>query len=486
MTSLQKSATVSDFNYKKRGPKRCPDVKIIIQSLKMEPVVNEIMCGSRIITCNTAKMFKSMIQHANDSGSMDTSLEYKPLSTKRSDPVPCRKVKYVEELREILKDNSNIQFNKAKTNRTSSKLPFGNRTNLLETPIDSKKKPKNSPKIVPMICEKFIDTVKLSKNLPDSSTPYRPKQCNETINNNTESDTNFMSSVQSIDSDTNNDFDKTLVKCYSMTRESCRRISSFKKSFLKPDCNSNNFVSTSSKFERRSLFTSSLNGTDHRSSIVSTDETSPLQRQRNIKSKNSKILNFFRSSKVDSSNFELRHRTNLAETCSNLSQMLTKSDHFDELGCEPLLTKNNIDYYARNKFEMDDCNEIIDWDNNFEFSFTCEPSTSDIREENEFEFLPIIEIQSKPSVVSFLNTPSIVICDAHQSEKKEQTNYNINSSPFRRSVSDPALIRLATLNNKNTFEQNCGIHFNDPSDFFDWTKANIVSHLTLQCAIFYI
>lgn len=466
MTPFQKSVTVSDFNHKKHGPKRGPDVKLIIQSFKMEPVTNEVMCGSRIITCSTAKMFKSTIKHANDSGSMDTSLEYKPLSTKRNDSVSCRKVTYVEELREILNDNSDINLNRANANRTPPKLPFANRTNLQETPTVLKMKPKNNP--VPTICEKFIDTIKLNRNLPLSSTPYRPKQCKETINYNTKSNTNLISSVQSIDSDTDDDFNKTLVKCYSMTRASCCRISSFKKSFLKPDCNSNSFVPTSSNFERRSQFTSSLNGTEHRSSIVSTNETSPLQRQRNIKLKNPKMLNFFRSSKANSDNSELTHRTNLAGTCSNLSQMLAKCDHFDALGCEPLLTKENINYFTRNENELSDCSEPIDWDNNFEFSFTCEPSTSDIGEENEFEFLPIIETQHKSS---------IVICAADKSKKTKQSNYNINSSPFRRSVSDPALITLATFYNKNTFEQNCGIDLNDPSGLFDWTKANIVSDL---------
>lgn len=494
MTSLQKSATVSDFDYKKLEmnykmngtldprPKRGPDVKIIIQSLKMDAISEQTTNGSRVVACNPAKMFKSVIQHANDSGSMDTSLEYKPLSItgKKSEfSTNQRKMVYVDELREILKENKNIQLNKNNTITKPSKLPFTNRKNLPETPAESLK---TKPKSVPKICEKFIDSIKLSKKMPASSTPYRPKQDNET-NNNYKSEINLMTpsaDVHFTDSDieiTDGDFNRTLVKCYSMTRASCRRMSSFRKSFRKPDCKQDsNFVSTSPKFERRSLFTSSFNGTTNRSSIVSTNEISPLRRQRNIKVKNSKLLNFFRSSKVNAQDSEPKHQTNLTQTCNHLSELLAKSDqNFDELGCVPILTKDNLDYYTGTDEDPEDCEKTIDWGDKFEFSYICEPSTSDIGEEDELDLLPMNEIEMKSSIIPLkrIKTPP---CKQHYSKEKT-LDCNMNSSPFRRSVSDPALIRLATIYNKSTFDMNCESDFNDPLEFYNCATANIVSDL---------
>lgn len=496
MTSLQKSAT--DFDCKKirmqyqmdgtldPRPKRGLDVKIIIQSLKMDPVPVQATSVSRVIACNPAKMFKSMIQHANDSGSMDTSLEYKPLSTvKKKSELNHQKIPYVDELRQILKENKNTQLNKVNAIGTPSKLPFANKKNLPETPVDLKIKPKNNPKSMPKICEKFIDTIKLSKKMPASSTPYRSKQDNET-NNNCKGEINLMTpsaDVRFIDSDnetTDGDFNRTLVKCYSMTRASCRQMSSFRKSFRKPDCKLDNFISTSPKFERRSLFTSSFNGTTNRSSIVSTNEVSPLRRQRNIKMKNSKLMNFFRSSKVNHEDYQTMQPTNLTQTCNNLSQMLAKSDqNFDELGCVPLLTKDNIDYYTGNEDKLNDGDKTMDWGDKFEFSFICEPSTSDIGEEDGLDLFPMTEIEADPTNIPFLrNDPtSIDICEMHHPKKENKINCHINSSPFRRSISDPALIRLATIYNKSTFCLNHESDFNDPLDFYNDAIPNIVSDL---------
>lgn len=497
MTSLQKSSTISDFDYKKLEmqyqmdgtldprPKRGPDVKIIIQSLKMDP--EQTTSGSRLIACNPTKMFKSVIQHANDSGSMDTSLEFKSFSAAEKSELSSnsRKIPYVDELREILKENRNVQLNNVNTIGTPTKLPFANRKNLPESPADLKIKPKDNIKSVPKICEQFIDTIKLGRKMPASSTPYRPKQDNEN-NNNCKNEINLMTpsaDVRFVDSDferTEDDFNRTLIKCYSMTRASCRRMSSFRKSFRKPDCKSdNNIVSISPKFERRSLFTSSFNGTANRSSIVSTNEISPLRRQRNIKVKNSKLLNFFRLSKVNADELETKHQTNLTQTCNNLSQLLAKSDqNFDELGCVPILTKGNIDYYTGNEDdELEDCDKTIEWNNKFEFSYICEPSTSDIGEEDELELLPMNEIEAKSSFLRN-NSPPIDTCDrTHSKEKK--INYYINSSPFRRSVSDPALIRLATKYNKSTLDLNCANDFNDPLDFYKCATADIVSIPTI-------
>lgn len=473
-------------------PKRGPDVKIIIQSLKMEPVLEHSTSAHRAIACNPARMFKSVIQRANDSGSMDTSLEFKPLSktVQESGMSQHKKVPYVEELREILKEKTNIQLGKVQqTNAeigTPSKIPFANRKNLpyLITEELKNKKPKLDQKSVPKMCEKFLDTIKLSKKMPVSSTPYRTKHTNET-NNNCKGEINLMTpsaDVRFIDSDvdTNDgDFNRTLVKCFSLTRASCRRMASFRKNLRKQDSQSDILMETSPTFERRSLFTSSFHGTSNRSSIVSANEISPLRRQKNVKFKNSKLLNFFRSSKINVDNDEsLGHESDLTQTCNNLSQLLAKSDqHFEDLGCAPLLTKDNLDFYADNNGDLNDCDRTLDWRNKFEFSYICEPSTSDIGEEDELENYAKIANETESMRVPSLkmSSPSKGACNIHCTKKHNTTHHNKNSSPFRRSVSDPALIRLATINRRSTFGLNIEADFNDPLDFYNCMTENIVS-----------
>lgn len=492
MTSLQKSA--SESNYKKLEmqyqmdgaldprPKRGPDVKIIIQSLKMEPLFENITSAQRSIACNPAKMFKSVIQRANDSGSMDTSLETKPLAKtmKKSELSQHKKVPYVDELRELLKENKTIHLGKAQQktigNETPSKMAFANKKNLPNLSDVSKNKPKPEQKTKPKMCEKFIDTIKLSKKMPASSTPYRTKHSDET-NNNCEKEINLMTpsaDVRFIDSDvdTNDgDFNKKLAKCFSLTRASCRRMASFRKNLRKQDCQSDIILASSPTFERRSLFTSSFNGVSNRSSIVSTNEISPLRRQKNIKVKNSKLLNFFRSSKMNEDDDGTRQETDLSQTCNNLTELLAKSDqHFEDLGCAPLLTKDNLHFYAEDDDEMEDCDTTLDWGNKFEFSYICEPSTSDIDEEDELN-------HSNVTPVPFLkiSPPSNDTCDIHCTKNDYKINYNINSSPFRRSISDPALIRLATFYNKGSSGLSTDADFNDPLDFYNCATENIVS-----------
>lgn len=523
MTSLQKCASTSDCDYKKLAmryqmdgaidprPKRGPDVKIIIQSLRMESKDDPKMGVSRANACNPAKMFKSIIQRANDSGSMDTSLEYKPLASieQKNTHSLQRKVPYVDELREVLKRTENIQSNcdgqKTDGIRTPSKLPFANRKNLppsqVEPKLESKLEPKMEPKMepknhhiisVPKICEQHtIESVKLKKKMPISSTPYRGKVNTET-NNNCKGEINYMTpapDVRLIDTDTNRidvETNKTLVKCFSLTRASCRRMASFRKNLRKQGSNSEIFVETSPKFERRTLFTSSLNAKPNRSSVVLPDETSPLRRQKNIKIKNSKILNFFRPSKVhEEESLYAKHESNLSQTCNNLTKLLSKSDQiYDELGCVPLLTKDNLDYHTGYDDDLNDSNETIGWGDKFEFSFICEPSTSDIEEEDDDDdfskYLPPIENDTKfpniPENIPFVRiSPPSTETDASLRLKNGQSNKNnINSSPFRRSVSDPALIRLASINTNNS-NKNSEFVATNPFDYFNCASGNAVS-----------
>lgn len=536
MTSLRKSASTSECDARSLGmhyrmdgaldpqPKRGPDVKIIIQSLKLKPVMEhnnaDATTTARAIACNPTKMFKSSIQHANDSGSMDTSLENKSFSMaeNKSQTLQRRKLPCVDELREILKENKNLKSMKMESkcdrNETPSKLPFMNRKNLPEISTESnslfgKTEMKTS---TPTICEKYIDLLPImDKKMPASSTPYRPPKQDNEMNNNCTNELNLMTpsaDVQFIDADIDlpygNDFNKTLVKCFSLTRASCRRMASFRKSARKQDCKSEILPPSSPKFERRTLFTSSFNAnnTNHRSSIISTTETSPLHRQKNIKLKNSKIFNFFRSSKVNVRNdvdnndhaTATRHESDLTQTCNNLSRLLEKSNEkFDELGCTPLLTADNIVLHTNN-YECtstdDDCDKTISWDDKFEFSFICEPSTSDIDElddedENALQYFPSTNCRKKLPFVPFVKVspPSNeALNDDNDQLKSNQlrrhsNGCNINSSPFRRSVSDPALIRLATIyNNKCSVDSKNAFDTDIIScDRHSCAAANIVS-----------
>lgn len=532
MTSLRKSASTSECDARTMGmhyrmdgiidpqPKRGPDVKIIIQSLKLKPVMEHNADASRAIACNPTKMFKSSIQHANDSGSMDTSLEYKSFAVQenKSQTLNRRKLPCVDELREILKENKHLKSNRTveqmecDSNETPSKLPFMNRKNLPDIPTNSNsvsgKIDMNAPAT---ICEKYIDLLPImDKKMPTSSTPYRPKQGDE-MNNNCTNELNLMTpsaDVQFIDADIDlpyGDFNKTLVKCFSLTRASCRRMASFRKSTRKQDCKSEILTPSSPKFERRTLFSSSFNANTNRSSIISTTETSPLHRQKNIKLKNSKILNFFRSSSkvnvrdVDNDHATARHESDLTQTCNNLSRLLERSNEkFDELGCTPLLTADNVVLHA-NTFESnsDDCDKTISWDDKFEFSFICEPSSSDIDEheedENGLQYFPSTNCRKKLPFVPFVKVspPSIEASDNDQlTMNRHSDGCNINSSPFRRSVSDPALIRLATIYNnkhsvdsKNAFDTDiisCDLHSSTAANTVSAFRNEIVLYLEYQ------
>lgn len=516
MTSLRKSASTSECDARKLGmhyrmdgtldpqPKRGPDVKIIIQSLKLKPVMEHNADISRAIACNPTKMFKSSIQHANDSGSMDTSLEYKSLSTQenKSQSLNRRKLPCVDELREILKENKNLRSNKVEpkndTNETPSKLPFKNRKNLPEIPTESNSFIKMDIK-TPNICEKYIDLMPiLDRKMPASSTPFRPKHGDE-MNNNCTNELNLMTpsaDVQFIDADIDlpygGDFNKTLIKCFSLTRASCRRMASFRKSARKQDCKSEILHPSSPKFERRTLFTSSFNANPNRSSIISTTETSPLHRQKNIKLKKSKLFNFFRSSKVnapDNDHASVRHESDLTQTCNNLSRLLEKSNEkFDELGCTPLLTTDNVVLHTKNESNSDDCDKTIDWDEKLEFSFICEPSSSDIDEheedENGLQYFPSTNCRKKLPFIPFVKVspPSIELSDDND---QHSNSYNLNSSPFRRSVSDPALIRLATIYNKHNVDSKNAFDTNISCDRFYCTTANTVSAFIKEINILY-
>lgn len=433
-------------------PKTGPEVKIIIQSLTLQaPIVPRAR-----IACNPAKMFKSSIQRANDSGSLDASLEFKSLPS-----VAKKNAVYVNELREILKESQNSKFQSENqqtpiVNVTPSKLPFTNRKNLPEPQPNVRAQPKK------WICDKYTLIKVHCEKIPASSTPYRRKTEFNGDQNSIFKKPNSMSPPSSSDLDTDidtfdDDYDqsreRTLVKCFSLTRSSCRRMASFRNSLRKSESKYVISAPNSPKFERRSLFTSSLKSKVDRSSIVSQSEVSPLQRQKNIKIKqNSKFLSFFRSNKIATKTGE----SDLTETCSNLSDLLAKSEENDDdgLGCVPLLTKNNVNLFdhetsvASDDDADDDCDKTLGWGDNFEFSFLCEPSTSDIEDDDDF-IQPIDSGFENDFPYVRVTPPSDeTVCNT-KPKRDRHFMENLNSSPFRRSISDPALIRLANNNNND-------------------------------------
>lgn len=67
------------------------------------------------------------------------------------------------------------------------------------------------------------------------------------------------------------------------------------------------------------------------------------------------------------------------------------------------------------------------------------------------------------------------MCDRYQTRRDNIHKYDINSSPFRRSTSDPALIRLATIYNQIEFDAYCACNSNTPFSYLNCATTNNVS-----------
>lgn len=461
MTSLKKSATTHDCRYGNSHSQWQPSrtsvhpaggIKIIIQSLAMQPT-----------TAGTTKMpFEALIQRANDSGSFDTSLEYKSLPPNRHRKVSTaahnakqlhnntiHEFGYMDELRQRLnkKDGGSDPVVSP-----SKKIPFFDSKNVLDA----------TPKSVR---QQLMNSINVTgKRLPLCSTPFRPKRPtqlnlqtppadarfidseNESVDdeNDTvagivfESDDALMdvstTAVESTDEDEAQH--RTLIKCFSLTPDSCRRL-----------CTQNTpnrsvtSAPSSPKCERRSNFLSSFR--KNRSSIVSPLEKSPLRRQKNVKIKHSKLFNFFRSTPVASKSST--ECSNLSDTCTRLRQLLANAEDFDdtELGCAPLLVHENIDRHGAGK--------PVDWGENFEFSFICEPSHSEVDnddyDDNDDDQKSIyvscesVTNEQMPSIPMVKVTPAAPASSdtSHQYIRRSSIPTKNALSPFRRSISDPTL-----------------------------------------------
>lgn len=462
MTSLKKSATSHDCRYggnsqtqwqPTRAAHPSGGIKIIIQSLTMQPS-----------TVGTTKMpFEALIQRANDSGSFDTSLEFKSLppnrqhrkashsavtSAKQFQNNTIHGFGYMDELRQRL--NKNVES--GANDSLSRKIPFFDKKNVIGT----------TPKST---CQNVVDSTNVTaKRLPACSTPFRPKRPTQLNLQTPPADARFIDSenesvddIESADelmnvsttavesADEDEAQNHTLIKCFSLTPDSCRRLSTH---YI-----SNRSVTsapTSPKYERRGHFLLS-SFRKNRSSIVSPLEESPLRRQKNFKIKNSKFFNFFRSTSVATKS--TTDSSNLSETCTQLRQLLANAEESDntELGCAPLrCQKNCADLHRTEK--------IIDWGENFEFSFICEPSHSNQEIYNDDDdygsegdgdddqksiYVSCESVGTEPMLRSI---PMVKVTPAATASLKSNApTHHIRSttqnllSPFRRSVSDPTL-----------------------------------------------
>lgn len=466
MKSLKKSATSHDCRHddtqsqwlSSQTAHRPAAIKIVIQSVTIQP--NSGSATAAATTAGTTKMpFQALIQRANDSGSFDTSLEYKSLPSNRCQRKVLRGnatnaqtrtksfhnhtihgIRYMDELRERLNQTNAIDMAPKKT-------PFADKKNVIDT--STKTSATTTPKST---CQKLMNSISVTaKRLPTSSTPFRPKRSHQsdlhlqkssvhvdateyddtvTVGDDTLMDVSTTAVESGDEDDTQN---RTLIKCFSLTPHSCRRLSSF--------VTSNRSVTSapnSPEFERRNTFLSSFR--KNRSSIVSPLEESPLRRQKNVKLKNSaKFFNLFRSTPI-ASKTSATTNSNLSDTCSRLQQLLANAEDLDEseLGCVPLTS--------------DAVSAVIDaktaaWEENFDFSFICEPSHSDV--ENDFagdeddQQSVYMSCESMASDQRARAIPMVKVSSPvpFVRQRNRSTNHTF-LSPVRRSVSDSTLHNL--------------------------------------------
>lgn len=318
-----------------------------------------------------SSLFQALIQRANDSGSFDTSLEVKALPSRElrrqhrrmADAPNNLTIGYMDELRE------RIQRKSTKTCAKENVVLMG------------KREPADTTLKVPFSCKKNVQHVERpakapAKPLPMSSTPVKGRAtgCDLNLltppaglrfidsgNRSSNEDLQNVSTV-AVDSETEDELQHgKLLKCFSLT-PSARRQIGFPVKSDRPVTS----APSSPVLERKSSIFSSFR--KYRSSVVSPNEESPLKRQKNVKMKNSRILNLFRSPAKPAVEEE---GEGLARTCSMLSDLLANSSSSDERATAAeasLLSEENVAHFSSADREAAD------------FSFTCEPSHSEHRD----------------------------------------------------------------------------------------------------------
>lgn len=314
------------------------------------------------------------------------------------------------------------------------------------------------------------------KRLPACSTPKFIKTANENQKSGAfnlqtpPADARFIDSdCESMDElrDNFQDDGKTnsLVKCFSLTRSSCRSLTTTIANLARSPAS----APSSPSPMRNYLAWASLN------MKKKPLDASPLKRQKNIKlPKNVDKKSYLLSKRLGS-------QSHSQESLLNISS--------DNLGCHPLLTKENIDQQEQQNWDPD---QTLSWGDNFEFSFICEPSTSDneddIESRSNAEFsIPAVQITppqpiTQPSKLAQNNDDEFLVQNRNRHRLQDQTI--IALSPFRRSISDPSfLINDAVATNQWLSENKFIKIERDEDEHVTVHQATVVSLQTLTVSL---
>lgn len=415
--------------------------------------------------------FYSTIKNANDSGALDTSFEMKPLVSFPQNNVQikqhpsCNKCKTWSEKRflslrkspcECVKSLSKADENSVISSRDGSepvkpkqsafRIPFSDF--LINSPIfrrkvlhgSSTENVKTKSKCETPLADKksklhyiYKDEI-FDNKFPTCSTPITTKKVTHNPNTSLLNLQTPPPDARFIDSDYDSESDDKfksdgLAKCFSLSRSSCRSLTATIASLTRTPVSA-----PSSPSPRRYL----AGSTPFDASKQST-EVSPLKRQRNIKlSKNIDIKDY------------LKAKTAVIRKIDETTTP-TLNDSSDNLGCRPLLTKENLEVHLsmENKDDFDP-DLTLNWGDNFEFSFICEPSMSD-DEEADTDATPNNSLLEIPAVkISPPHANFGEFNDSDESGDVQRSSIirsrvqggvtNVLLSPFRRSISDPSFL----------------------------------------------
>lgn len=230
--------------------------------------------------------------------------------------------------------------------------------------------------------------------------------------------------AQTVSNEKKDNPEQTLVKCFSLTRSSCRSLTATIRNIRLSRTPSS--APSSQKSNRHSLLS------------ITADTPSPLRRQKNVKK---------------TKNFNLKSLLNIKEQTvgdNESNSSYNESNDNDDLGCTPLLTKENIERSLSSDQDLteDDLDRTLNWGDKFEFSFICEPSSSDTEMADSEDDLDHTFARKPESFV----IPEVKVTapkvnygeiDGFGPElrwKQSRDDSTSGMSPFRRSISDPSFL----------------------------------------------
>lgn len=247
-----------------------------------------------------------------------------------------------------------------------------------------------------------------------------------------------------------------LVKCFSLTRNSCRSLTSTITNFTRSPSMPNSPMRTSIGWPSFNTKKKPL-------------QESPLKRQKNIKL----------SKKIDTK-AHLSSRKLMNQSTDKFDVITNEHDeNVENLGCQPLLTKDNIEHQL-SKYDEFETDQIINWGAHFEYSFICEPSTSDTEDaENGTD--------TRPKKMSW-EFPTVT-----KSPMTVQEKVHALLSPMRRSISNPSFVYSKHIGVRQPPNKNRFIKIDrDDDDHVTIHQATVISLSTLSvsaklsCSIFII